>query len=62
VPRLFVIYDPKDRLSGLNPEQMKRMGAKEAILTIGESSTPLEISETARQLAELLLSNLDELG
>lgn len=58
MPKLVVLFDPNDRISGLPPEEMRRMEVKEATLSVPEDLEGSDIYHLARKLAELLLEQL----
>jgi hypothetical protein len=58
VPKLMVIYDPTDRLSGLPAEERKRWSVQEATLSLPEGLEGKDIYALARKLAELLLEQI----
>jgi len=58
MPKLLIIYDLNDKVSGFKPEDAKRIGIKEASLSINEDLENTDIYALARKLAELLLEQL----
>jgi hypothetical protein len=58
MPKLMVVFDPKDLISGLSTEDRKRFGVKEATLSIQENLEGNDIYQIAKKLAELLLEQL----
>ena len=56
--RLIVVFDPNDRISGIPVEEMKRLGVKEASLSIPENLEGNDIYAIAKKLSELLLEQL----
>ena len=58
MPNLIVIYDPKDRVSGVPVEYRRSEGVREASLSIKDNMEDRDIYTLARKLAELLLEQL----
>lgn len=58
MPKLHVIYDPKDAISALPGDLQKNLGIKVAILSIPEDVKSVDIYNLARRLAELLLEQV----
>ena len=58
MPKLMIIFDPLDRVSGFRPEDRERIGVKEATLSIPDDLDGNDIYAIARKLAELLLEQL----
>jgi hypothetical protein len=56
--KLMIIYDPNDRISGLPPDELRRLGVKEATLSVPEDLDGSDLGMVARNLAELLLAQL----
>lgn len=55
MPKLMMIYDPRDIISGLPVELRREKGILEATLSIPEDLEGNDIYALARKLAELLL-------
>lgn len=54
---IHVIFDPSDKITGIAPEHMKRIGASAVAMNINtEEIEPETIQHTAEGLAALLLS------
>lgn len=58
MPKLMVIYDPMDVVSGLPPELRRDKDIKEATLSIPDGLEGNDIYSLARKLSELLLEQL----
>jgi hypothetical protein len=58
MPKLMVVYDPKDKVSGLPVEMRRQYDIMEATLSVPEDLEGLDIYSLARKLAELLLEQL----
>jgi hypothetical protein len=57
--RIMVIYDPNNRIRGLSPDTLKRLGVKEAVLSLAEDDPTLEEIQTAAgKLIALLVEQL----
>lgn len=52
--RIHVIYDPNDKLTSQS-EHMNRLGIKIAIMPLPDNSGSLDIEQTARKIASMLL-------
>jgi hypothetical protein len=57
MPKLHVVYDPKDRVI-MNPEIEKQIECKSAYLSIPDDLDSIDIYNLAKRLAELLLEQL----
>jgi|HubBroStandDraft_1064217.scaffolds.fasta_scaffold08818_7 hypothetical protein len=58
MPKLMVVYDPQDKVSGLPIEMRRQYDIMEATLSIPEDLEGLDIYALARKLSELLLEQL----
>lgn len=58
MPKLMVIYDPRDVISGLPLELRREKGIKEATLSVSEDLKGSDIYALARKLSEMLLEQL----
>lgn len=58
MPKLMVVYDPEDKVSGLPPEMRKQYNIMEATLSIPEDLHGHDIYALARKLSEMLLEQL----
>lgn len=57
MPTIHVIFDPNDRLVGLKPEDMGRIGASAAVMSIATEEISQEtIKDTAESLVTFLLT------
>lgn len=57
MPTIHVIYDPKDRITIPQPEQLRHLGASAAAMSFeAVEIEPETINETAEGLAALLLN------
>ena len=54
----MVIYDPNERVSGFSAEVLKRLGVKEAAISIADDLDGEDISAVASKLAGMLLEQL----
>lgn len=59
MPKLIILYDPDDKISGMKPEDRKRFGVKEATLSLADDVDGLDLRAVAIELAGLLISQLD---
>jgi hypothetical protein len=57
MPKLHVVYDPKD-LIAMDPQACLKYGHKVAVLDVPEDLRSVDIYNLARRLAELLLEQL----
>jgi len=58
MPKLIVVYDPRDIVNGVPTEIKREKGIKEATLSIPEDLEGNDIYALARKLSELLLEQL----
>lgn len=58
MPKLMIVYDPDDRISGLTPDMRKHLCVSEATLSVPEGLEGKDIYTIARKLAELLVEQL----
>lgn len=55
MPKLMVVYDPEDKVSGLPVEMRRQYNIMEATLSVPEDLEGNDIYALARKLAEMLL-------
>ncbi len=58
MPKLHVIFDPKDSISAMPGELQNQLGIKVAILSIPADLEGIDIYHLAKRLAELLLEQV----
>lgn len=59
MPSIHVIFDPQDRMVGMKPEDLRRVGASAAVMSIdAEMIEPDAIQRVAEKLTALLLSEI----
>ena len=58
MPKLHVVYDPKDIIA-MDPQACVKYGHKVAVLDVPADIRSVDIYHLARRLAELLLEQLD---
>ena len=58
MPKLMVIYDPRDIVSGLPVEFRREKEIMEATLSVPDDLNGIDIYNLARKLCELLLEQL----
>lgn len=58
MPILMVVFDPNDKVVGLDAEVRRKYEIKEATLSVPEGLENRDIYALARKLAELLLEQL----
>ncbi len=58
MPKLHVIYDPKDSITAMPGELQNQLGIKVAILSVPADLKSIDMYHLARRLAELLVEQL----
>ncbi len=58
MPKLIILYDPDDKLSGLPPETLRKLNIKEATLALREDHEVDDVRAAADGLLKLLIEQL----
>lgn len=58
MPKLHVIYDPRENIQAMPGQLQEQLGIKVAILSVPADLKSIDIYHLAKRLAELLLEQL----
>lgn len=56
--RIYVIYDPNDRVKPMTDEQEKARGISQALLELPAFETPDDVKNAATKLVEMLMEKV----
>jgi hypothetical protein len=59
MPQLHILFDRSNRLTGLDAQTLERLEVKQAVISVADNLTSVDIYNLASKLAGMLLEQLD---